>query len=62
MDGNPILTMVDAGHYVCTAKGNTCRVCGTSMPCAVILAARAQNARRLAARSRAVLTRLGGLR
>lgn len=70
-DVNPIIEAIDAGHFrgivtVEMAKKDSrvkageerCRACAEPVPCSTILAARAQNARRLAARNRAELRRL----
>lgn len=66
MDMNPILAAIEDGHFQRTvssqeahdlvkAGDRLCRKDGESFPCSTILAARAQNSRRLAAQSRASL-------
>lgn len=66
-DTNPIIEAIEGGH-VCREKDvdgflqyldrAECRTCREPFPCSVIKAARAVNARRLAAQSRAELRRL----
>lgn len=66
-DSNPILDAIEAGHvtskidvdgFLQYTDKATCLKDGQPFPCQILLAARANNARREAARSRAELRRL----